>query len=120
LSTDKSEIDEGKKLYAANCVACHLADGGGLTGPNLTDNMWLIGCSDKDIYKTLKYGGRAGKGMQSWSGIFSDNQLVQIASFVKSLQGTKSATPKEAQGEVCVMTSAAAPADSPAIDSTKK
>jgi cytochrome c oxidase cbb3-type subunit 3 len=42
LSTDKADLDEGKKIFTANCAACHLADGGGLQGPNLTDNNWVI------------------------------------------------------------------------------
>ena len=122
LSTDKADLDEGKKIFTANCAACHLADGGGLQGPNLTDNNWVIGCADKDIYKTIKYGGRSGKGMQAWGSIFSDKQIVQIASYVKSLHGTKPATPKAPEGEVCSMTAAAAtaPSDSTAVDSTTK
>ncbi len=120
LSTEKSDIEEGKKLYAANCAVCHLADGGGLTGPNLTDNTWILGCADKDIYKTIKYGGSKGAGMQAWGSNFSDNQIVQIASFVKSLQGTKPATPKAAQGSACSMVAAAVATDSTAADSTKK
>lgn len=122
LSTDKADLDEGKKIFTANCAACHLADGGGLQGPNLTDNNWVIGCADKDIYKTIKYGGRSGKGMQAWGSIFSDKQIVQIASYVKSLHGTKPATPKAPEGEVCSMAAAAAtaPSDSTAVDSTTK
>lgn len=120
LSTDKADLDEGKKIFIANCAACHLADGGGLQGPNLTDNNWVLGCTDKDIYKTIKYGGRAGKGMQAWSSIFSDKQIVQIASYVKSLNGTKPANPKAPEGEACSMVAAGAPSDTTAIDSTKK
>lgn len=122
LSNETADLDEGKKIYAANCAACHLADGGGLTGPNLTDNTWVLGCKDNQIYKTIKYGGRSGKGMQAWSSIFSDKQIVQIASYVKSLQGTKPATPKAAEGEVCSMVAAAetAPSDSTVADSVKK
>jgi cytochrome c oxidase cbb3-type subunit 3 len=120
LSTEKSDIEEGKKLYAANCAVCHLADGGGLTGPNLTDNTWVLGCTDKDIYKTIKYGGTKGAGMQPWGSNFSDNQIVQIASFVKSLQGTKPATPKAAQGSACSMAAAAVATDSAAVDINKK
>ncbi|MBL7790144.1 MAG: c-type cytochrome [Chitinophagales bacterium] len=121
LTMDKADIAEGAKLFAANCAACHLADGGGLQGPNLTDDNWVLGCADKDIYKTIKYGGTKGKGMQAWGSIFNDKQITQLASFVKSLHGTKPATPKAAEGSPCSMAAAAtnaAPADSTVKDST--
>lgn len=119
LSTEKSDIEEGKKLYAANCAACHLADGGGQAGPNLTDEAWVYGCSPKDIYQSIKYGRK--NGMMAWKDNFNDNQILQISSFVKSLQGTKSATPKAAQGSVCSMSAdvLAAPTDSTAVDTAK-
>ena len=50
-----------KYLYA-NCVACHSADGGGLVGPNLTDDNWIHGGGIKNVFKTIKYGVTA-KGM---------------------------------------------------------
>jgi cytochrome c oxidase cbb3-type subunit 3 len=40
--------------------------------------------------------------MKSWKDDYSPKQLQEIASFVKSLKGTKSATPKEAQGEIYI------------------
>lgn len=111
LSTEKTDLDEGKKLYLANCSSCHLADGGGQAGPNLTDNNWINGCTPKDIYQSIKYGRK--NGMMAWKDNFNDNQIVQIASFVKSLNGTKPATPKPAQGGVCdVKAAVAAPIDS--------
>lgn len=122
LSTEKTDLEEGKKLFAANCVACHLSDGGGLQGPNLTDDNWILGCADKDIYKTIKYGGTKGAGMQAWNSIFNDNQILQLASYVKSLHGTKPANPKAPQGSPCSMLSTAnmAAADSTVQDSIKK
>lgn len=115
---DADGIAAGKVLYNASCVACHAADGGGGIGPNLADNYWLHGGSMNDIYKTIKIG-YPEKGMQSWQAMYSPVQMRNIASFVKSLQGTKPANPKAPQGDPEAAGSAA-PAPPAAADSTAK
>ena len=115
LLTDADDLASGKKIFSTVCAACHLADGGGIVGPNLTDDYWIHGGSIQDIFKTLKYGWPE-KGMKSWKDDYSPVQLAQIASFVKSLHGTKPATPKEPQGELYKEENTIAPA----TDSLKK
>jgi cytochrome c oxidase cbb3-type subunit 3 len=97
--TDASDIEAGKKAFVTMCAACHLADGGGSVGPNLTDDYWLHGGSVKDIFKTITYGW-PDKGMKSWKDDYSPLQIQQITSYVMSLHGTKPATPKEPQGDI--------------------
>jgi cytochrome c oxidase cbb3-type subunit 3 len=111
---DAASLEAGKKIFTTTCMACHTADGGGAVGPNLTDDYWLHGGSIKDIFKTIKYGWPE-KGMKSWKDDYSPVQIAQLASFVKSLHGTKPAKPKEPQG-VLYEEKAAAPA---AADSAK-
>jgi len=94
-------IAAGKNLFEANCIACHLKDGGGIVGPNLTDNYWLHKGSLNDIYNTIKFG-YPDKGMQPWGSKFSPKEISYLASFVKSLKGSKPATPKDPQGELYV------------------
>ena len=36
--TDVGEIAAGKEIFVKTCAPCHLADGGGVVGPNLTDD----------------------------------------------------------------------------------
>ncbi|WP_068825089.1 cbb3-type cytochrome c oxidase N-terminal domain-containing protein [Wenyingzhuangia fucanilytica] len=91
---------QGKKLYKRNCAVCHAIDGGGKIGPNLTDDYWILGGSIEDIYNTISEGGRAGKGMIAWKNSFSSQDRQLLAAYVKSLQGTTPAEPKEAQGEL--------------------
>ena len=114
--TDAASLDAGKKIFITICMACHQADGGGAVGPNLTDQYWLHGGSIKDIFKTIKYGWPE-KGMKSWQDDYSPVQIAQLSSFVKSLQGTKSAKPKEPQGVMYeeIAAPAAAAADSAKI-----
>ncbi len=122
LLTDAAAIGEGKNLFTANCVACHLADGGGSVGPNLTDDYWLHKGGIKNVFNSIKNGWQD-KGMKAWKDDFSPKQIQEIASFVMSLHGTKPATPKAPQGELYVEAGApAAGADStakPAADSAK-
>jgi cytochrome c oxidase cbb3-type subunit 3 len=92
-------IAEGAGLYKASCVACHGTAGQGGVGPNLTDEYWLHGGGIKDVFKSIKYGWKD-KGMQAWESNFSSEQMSQLTSFVKSLNGTKPVGGKEPQGEV--------------------
>ena len=107
--TDAANLDAGKKIFTTICMACHLADGGGSVGPNLTDQYWIHGGGIKDIFKTIKYGWPE-KGMKSWKDDYSPVQIAQLASFVKSLQGTKPAKAKEPQGVIYEETAAPAAA----------
>ena len=91
-------IVAGQRLYEANCVACHLKDGGGIVGPNLADDYWLHKGSLNDIYNTIKVG-YPDKGMQPWGHMFSPKEISFLSSYVKSFKGTKPAVPKEQQGE---------------------
>jgi cytochrome c oxidase cbb3-type subunit III len=117
LLTEKSEIEAGAKLYQEKCAVCHVNDGGGAVGPNLTDAYWLHGGDIQSIFKTIKYGVPA-KGMIAWQNSFNGKQMQQLASFVKSLQGTTPAKPKEPQGELMQEGGAAAPVDSAAAKAT--
>ncbi|QEC70068.1 c-type cytochrome [Panacibacter ginsenosidivorans] len=99
LLTDGAALGEGKKIFSSTCAPCHGPEGQGVVGPNLTDDYWLHKGGIKDIFKTIKYGVPE-KGMKSWEADFSPVQLAEIASYIKSLHGTKPANPKEPQGDL--------------------
>lgn len=99
LLKDDAALAAGQAIYTKNCVACHLADGGGLVGPNLTDKYWLHGGGIHDVFKTIKYG-VPDKGMVSWKASLTPKEIQEVASFILvKLQGTTPATPKAPQGE---------------------
>ena len=59
---DSLRASRGKSTFNTVCVACHGADGKGnpaLGAPNLTDNIWLYGGSEKTIIETVMKGRRA-------------------------------------------------------------
>ncbi|GGH77324.1 cytochrome c oxidase cbb3-type subunit 3 [Filimonas zeae] len=99
LLNDGASLEAGKKIFTSVCAACHGTDGGGGVGPNLADDYWLHGGDIKSVFKTIKYGWPE-KGMKSWKDDYSPVQIAQLASYVKSLQGTHPATPKEPQGDL--------------------
>ncbi len=100
LLTDTKDLKRGKAIFKLNCVACHLADGGGAIGPNLTDEYWILGGGIKNIFKTVSEGGRAGKGMVAWKNNLKPADIAKVSSYILSLQGTTPANPKKAEGEI--------------------
>lgn len=105
-----AELEAGKKTFTTICAACHKADGGGMVGPNLTDDYWIHGGSLKDIFKTIKYGVPE-KGMISWKEQLSPQQIAQVANYILTLHGTNPPDAKEKQGELYVPQDAASVAD---------
>ena len=97
LKNDPATLTEGKAIFLKNCVSCHANDGGGIVGPNLTDDYWINGGGINNIFKTIKYGVPA-KGMISWQTQLNPNQIQSIASYVVSLHGTNPVNGKPPQG----------------------
>ena len=97
LLKDPQAIAEGKTVFAANCAACHAADGGGIIGPNLTDAYWLHGSQPTQILRTVSDGVLA-KGMPAWGKLLKPQQVTAVTAYVASLQGTTPAKPKAPEG----------------------
>jgi cytochrome c oxidase cbb3-type subunit 3 len=96
---DPHELAEGKAIFedASRCASCHLADGGGLVGPNLTDDYWIHGARPADILKTIN-DGVPDKGMLTWGPILGPKKVAEVAAYVYTLHGAHVATAKEPQG----------------------
>ncbi|RIV73705.1 cbb3-type cytochrome c oxidase N-terminal domain-containing protein [Flagellimonas aequoris] len=100
--SDESDLSAGEKIFQSNCAACHMADGGGGIGPNLTDEYWILGGGIKNVFHTISEGGRDGKGMIAWKQSIKPAEIAQVASYVLTLGGTTPANPKEPQGDIWV------------------
>jgi cytochrome c oxidase cbb3-type subunit III len=94
-----SEVAEGRRVFAGKCAACHAADGGGIIGPNLTDNAWLHGGTIDSIYATINNGVLA-KGMPAWGKLLKGDELEEVVAYVWTLRGTHPAKPKAPEGTV--------------------
>ena len=76
----------GEVTYKTNCVSCHGADGGGVVGPNLTDEYWKNLRSIDGIAKVISEGAANGA-MPAWKHrLKPTNRLVLTAAYVASLQ----------------------------------
>ena len=117
---DAASLNEGKNIYQKNCVACHLADGGGQVGPNFTDEYWIHGGGIRNLFITIT-DGVPEKGMISWKTQLTPKQIQEVGSYILTFQGTKPLVAKEPQGDKWIDavipptdTSAVASADSSA------
>ncbi len=99
LASDPAALANGKSLFDMNCAVCHRADGGGLIGPNLTDDAWLHGSSPTAIHATIA-NGVLEKGMPPWDRLLKPEQVDAVTAYVISLRGTNPPAPKAPEGAV--------------------
>jgi len=108
VSSDEEEIAAGREIYmnpGQLCFTCHGNAGGGLVGPNLTDEYWMHGCQPEDIAASI-INGYPDMGMLPYgSGTrMSNEEVQQLVSYIASLQGSNPSDAKEAdmnRTEVC-------------------
>lgn len=117
LMTDDATITEGKTIFNTNCTVCHGPAGGGLIGPNLTDEFWIHGGGVVNVFKTIKYGVPV-KGMISWQNQLNPKQMQAVANYILTLKGTNPANGKQPEGTIYT-DSLTVKTDSVKTDSTK-
>jgi mono/diheme cytochrome c family protein len=94
-----AEIDEGRKLYDANCGRCHNDTGDGVTGVELFRQIRRAN-SDEDIAKLIQ-AGIPGTSMPPHN--FSTPQAMNVVAFLRSMVGvtpTSSAAAASATGRL--------------------
>jgi cytochrome c oxidase cbb3-type subunit 3 len=91
-------ITQGQQYFRwYNCNGCH-ANGGGGEGPALMDAKWRYGGEMEQIYASIVQG--RPNGMPSFRDKIPEQQVWQIAAFVRSLSGNadKLAAPSRLEG----------------------
>jgi putative heme-binding domain-containing protein len=79
-------VGEGLELYNSYCSVCHGEAGEGQAmGKSLNDRS-ANSLSDAEVVGVIK-DGRAGTGMAGWGDSFDDEEILDIANHVRSLQG---------------------------------
>jgi cytochrome c oxidase cbb3-type subunit 3 len=95
LSLSKSTHDaaraaRGEKVYAENCVACHMQGGAGnreLGAPALNDAIWLYG-GDRAAIRASVFTARNGV-MPAWQGRLDEATIKMLTLYVHGLGGGK-------------------------------
>ena len=95
---DQGQLAAGQQLFLTYCAPCHRQDGGGLVGPNLTDDYWIHGDTYHDNLKTIIQGVPE-KGMLSWRGVLKPEEIQAVASFIYTLRGTNPDNPKAPENQ---------------------
>ena len=80
---DGLALDEGKRLFAQHCAACHGSEGKGGIGPDLTADTLKFGKEFETLTESIAKG-RPG-GMPGFGTQLSADQIAGIARFVRSL-----------------------------------
>jgi len=93
--TEANDLDQGRLIYMKSCATCHKDNGAGDVGPNLTDDYWIHGNDIKSVFKVIRYGINA---MPQWQNTYSNKQIAQVASYIKTLHGTNPPNAKPPQG----------------------
>jgi mono/diheme cytochrome c family protein len=91
----------GTELFATNCSACHGKGAVGGSAPVLNAKEFLKSTTDNQI-EGLVAGGVPGTGMPAWSlafgGTFTDEQIVQITTYLRSLEPKAPSVPNWRSG----------------------
>lgn len=97
---DPASLSQGKETFQKICQVCHLADGGGLVGPNLTDDFWIHGNSLEDMWRIVEEG-VIEKGMIPYRDQLPPVQRLEVISYIiVELYGTIPAKPRAPEGEL--------------------
>jgi len=98
LMSNPEFMDAMRGTFITKCASCHTASGGGMVGPNLTDDVYIHVKKLPDIYHVIDNGVTA-KGMPAWGRQLSETQMILMAAYVGSLRGTNVPGGKGPEGD---------------------
>jgi putative heme-binding domain-containing protein len=89
IPTDAASIEGGERIYMGSCSGCHGATGEGSQGPSLLSGR-ASRLPDRTLLSSIK-NGVPGTTMPNFP--MSDDKILQVAAFVRSLTAPATATP---------------------------
>lgn len=87
VSSDASSLRLGAKIFVEKCSICHGKDGKGLKAlgtPDFTSREVQASLTKETIMNFIKHG-KKGTLMPAWEGKLSNDEIIAVGSFVKSL-----------------------------------
>ena len=86
--TQAELMTKGAAVYAANCVACHQANGRGVPGafPALDGSKLVTGPADPQLALVLN--GKTGTAMPAWKQL-SDTDIAAVVTYTRNSWGNK-------------------------------
>lgn len=88
MATVPSRVEDGRQIFQTYCVVCHLEQGQGLVGPNLTDRYWVHGGKPMDLYNVVT-NGVLEKGMAAWGNQLGPTRVQSVVAYVLTLRNTE-------------------------------
>ncbi|MFT5784223.1 MAG: cytochrome c oxidase cbb3-type subunit 3, partial [Candidatus Krumholzibacteriia bacterium] len=77
LTESPDELATGRDVFVKYCVACHLDQGQGSVGPNLTDDYSINGCTPMEMFE-LVTDGKAANGMPPWGNQLGPSRVQAV------------------------------------------
>ena len=87
VSAGNTSLPEGGAIFAKNCATCHGADAKGVASlrtPNFTDPKVQTGLKNEQIVTTIA-NGKPGTMMPAWAGKLSQQTILAVAAYLRSL-----------------------------------
>jgi mono/diheme cytochrome c family protein len=96
-----SYTDIGHQIFGASCAQCHGKNASGGSAPTLNSTQFLKSTTDAQIFSLIA-GGVSGTEMPAWSldygGTFTDEQVRQVVTYLRSLEPRAPSVPAWRQG----------------------
>ena len=99
MSETPAQVAEGREIFVKHCVACHLDDGRGSVGPNMTDRYWIHGCEPMQMFEIINTG-VAAKGMPAWQNQLGPARVNAVLAYLLTIRNNDVAG-KAPEGEPC-------------------
>jgi cytochrome c oxidase cbb3-type subunit III len=87
-NTQNAYAQEGEKMYAQMCAACHGETGlgeGEFSGTALNNQQFLSSVSDEDIFNYIKFG-RVEALMPEYGSVLEDEEINKLTAYVRDWQ----------------------------------